>query len=250
MPASTMLELIAAILMAVGFPIWDILTMGQLRRNSTHATRMSMYRSIILVEWAVTIAIVLLEVGVRHHATVFLHLEKPLHLPVSQTFVHSMLASFTVALAFGLTLPVVLARRVPAMAMKIHAAFAKLAFMLPAGATERQLFVAVALTAGICEEILYRGFLLHTFSAAGIPLGWAAAIAVVAFGVAHLYQGIAGALASAVAAVLFIGLYVLTGNLIPGIILHALIDLRPLLILPHEGLAPGTSTTAAQEAVS
>ena len=62
--------------------------------------------------------------------------------------------------------------------------------LLPRTGEERGWFAAVAVTAGCCEELLYRGVLI-AFGTGVLGLGvWpAAAIAVVVFGAAHLYQG-------------------------------------------------------------
>ena len=65
--------------------------------------------------------------------------------------------------------------------------------LLPRTAGERRLFTLVGLTAGICEEWLYRGFFLAVVAAlAGGPPGVLVAVAAVAFGLAHAYQGIGG----------------------------------------------------------
>jgi hypothetical protein len=62
----------------------------------------------------------------------------------------------------------------------------------------------VALTAGVCEEILFRGVLGWYF---GTWLGaWAGqSVVLVLFGAAHLYQGVAGALGTMVVGAMFGG---------------------------------------------
>lgn len=96
-------------------------------------------------------------------------------------------------------------------------------FILPHTRTELRWFTAVSVTAGVCEELLYRGFLFWILSA---YLGTAGALVAqaVLFAVGHSYQGPVGALkAGAVALVL--GLVVLgTGWLLPAMVIHALID--------------------------
>jgi uncharacterized protein len=66
-------------------------------------------------------------------------------------------------------------------------------FLLPRGETEIALWIVVSLTAGICEEAVYRGYLQKQFMALtkNVPAGILLSAAV--FGLAHSYQGFARA---------------------------------------------------------
>ena len=119
-------------------------------------------------------------------------------------------------------------------------AFLRFSFFLPLTATERTWWIFVSLTAGITEEILYRGFLIHYFFSAPFHAELAVAVIVssVIFGAGHLYQGVAGFISSAILGLLFSAIFLMTGNLLLPMVLHALIDLRVLLILrPQPQLA-------------
>jgi membrane protease YdiL (CAAX protease family) len=95
--------------------------------------------------------------------------------------------------------------------------------VVPATATEFRMFVPVGVTAGICEEIWARGFLLWYFSA-WLPW-WAAIGAVIAvFGVGHAYQGVRGVLATGAVGGIFLAAYLGTGSLVAPIVIHATID--------------------------
>jgi uncharacterized protein len=98
--------------------------------------------------------------------------------------------------------------------------------LLPATMNERLLFALVALSAGLCEETVFRGFLLdglHQIGLTGIAL---VAVASAAFGVAHFYQGAFGIVVTGLLAVVFCALYVASGTLWLPIVVHAIIDLR------------------------
>lgn len=104
--------------------------------------------------------------------------------------------------------------------------------MLPHGRAERWGFAALAVTAGVTEEWIWRGFgvaLLHA-TWPGLPLAPTVIVLALAFGWAHLYQGLAGMVASAVLGGLFAWLYLAIGSLWLPMLLHALIDLRALLV--------------------
>ncbi len=115
--------------------------------------------------------------------------------------------------------------------------------VLPRTTEERRLFTVVGLTAGICEEWLYRGFFLAVVAAvAGDPPSWVlVVIAAIAFGLAHAYQGRAGIVLTGVFGGMMAALYVGTGSLLLPVVLHAAIDLRFLLVPTHA--LPATRTS-------
>jgi uncharacterized protein len=104
--------------------------------------------------------------------------------------------------------------------------------LLPRTSAERRLFTLVGVTAGVCEEWLYRAFFLAVVAAlAGGPPGWVLVlVAAVAFGLAHAYQGIGGIVLTGVLGGVLAGLYLSTGSLLLPVLLHAVVDLRFLLV--------------------
>ena len=98
------------------------------------------------------------------------------------------------------------------------------AFMLPRTAAEERWFVALALTAGFCEELLYRGYLVWCVAPWLGPLGGMTAI-VLAFGVSHAYQGRKGAIRATLAGVVMAAIVLTSGSLVPAMLVHALIDI-------------------------
>lgn len=107
--------------------------------------------------------------------------------------------------------------------------------LLPRTAEERRLFTVVGLTAGICEEWLYRGFFLAVVAAVAgdLPTVVLVLVAAVAFGLAHAYQGRAGIVLTGVLGGVMAALYLGTGSLLLPVLLHAAIDLRFLLVPTH-----------------
>ena len=96
--------------------------------------------------------------------------------------------------------------------------------VLPHGASELPVFAGVALSAGFCEELLFRGFVIWLFQ----PFmgWWIAAIASLAlFTLGHLYQGTVGMIRCATLGAVMTVIVALTHSLWPAIILHAAIDL-------------------------
>jgi hypothetical protein len=104
--------------------------------------------------------------------------------------------------------------------------------LLPRSARERRLFTLVGVTAGVCEEWLYRGFFLAVVAAlaGGLPMWVLVLVAAAAFGAAHAYQGRAGIALTGVLGGVMAALYLQTGSLLLPVLLHATIDLRFLLV--------------------
>ena len=147
----------------------------------------------------------------------------------------SLLTGAVIGLVGSVAIPQV-RRRIVANAKEVSA-------LLPRTASERWTFVAVALSAGIAEELLWRGFLWH-FVGARLPVVFPLQCLIVAlvFGLGHLYQGVKGVLLTAMLGAGLLLLYLATGSLLAPIALHALIDLRAVLLAPSERLAAATAS--------
>jgi membrane protease YdiL (CAAX protease family) len=145
------------------------------------------------------------------------------------------LEGLTAGLLIVIMVPAVLALRSEKIRAKAGKAAKRLAFLLPSAGEERQWWWVVCITAGICEEVVYRGFLLHYLHAEPFHfnLTWALVVSSVIFGIGHLYQGVAGAVQTVVIGFVLGALFVMTGNLLLPIVLHAVMDLRVLAMLPE-----------------
>ena len=103
--------------------------------------------------------------------------------------------------------------------------------IVPTSAAERGMFVLVALTAGICEEFLYRGWLLN-FAGVGMGSLWLGLlVSSVIFGLAHAYQGRRGVIGAGGLGLVLGLLFLLCRSLIPIQVVHAAIDLNNGLAL-------------------
>ena len=103
--------------------------------------------------------------------------------------------------------------------------------LLPVTVGERWQWFAISISAGVCEEIVFRGWLLSVLHT---PLGLAGTglivVAAACFGIAHAYQGPAGVVLTGIAGVVFCVLYAATGGLLVPMVLHAVVDARFALL--------------------
>ncbi len=104
-------------------------------------------------------------------------------------------------------------------------------WMMPQTRQERGAFTVISATAGLGEEITYRGFLIPLLGGAlGGP--WAAALLTSAsFGVLHAYQGATGMVRAAALGFAFAVSFLITGSLWPAIVAHAMINIVSGLLL-------------------
>ena len=101
--------------------------------------------------------------------------------------------------------------------------------IMPRTPKETLVYAALACTAGISEEFLYRGFVFMAFVRMivnfGPPNGLAAILSSAWFSLAHLYQGRRGIITTFVVGMIFAFMRIWTGSLIPAVVAHIGIDL-------------------------
>jgi len=210
------------------------------------------YRHGIVGEWLFTIAAIAIW---EQHRRPFSALR--LSLPATwQLWLGAALV--VVMLALGYMQLASVRRLSPERRIAIRPRLAAVAYLLPHRRDEHRWFLAVSMTAGICEEFLYRGYLTWLLSPwLGPPL--AMLVVVIAFGLGHSYQGRRGAIRATLAGAVMAAIVLATNWLVPAMIIHALIDASSgtagyLLVRDDDGatrsrsaIAPLTPLTANAE---
>ncbi len=107
-----------------------------------------------------------------------------------------------------------------------------IAALLPRNRPELGWGTALSINAGIVEEALFRlAMPALLVVVTGEPVS-AFVLAALVFGALHAYQGWVGVLATTVVGVLFTLLYVVSGSIALAMLVHALFDLRTLVVIP------------------
>lgn len=235
---AAVLQALLVLFLIFVFPVWDRRETARLKASTDPRARERAYQ--VTIAWQlVAVAALLLTMPVR---SLFTPAGGGTLLGVKPD--PEIALPLLVGLAVGGLLPVVIlklkARGKPALAKAANPLDA-IAFILPRTRTERWWFAAVCVTVGVCEEIIFRGFLIRWFHALPLHPGLLAAVLLSAavFGIDHGYQGWKGILGTFVLALVMTALFFVTGSLWLPIVVHALIDLRALLMLPAD-----TSPTA------
>ncbi len=209
-------------LLAALFPIWAT-TFGfrRLKRASPSdlpRVRLSVYRTAIALQW--TLVLVL--------AVVWVYFGRP----ASGLGLAPRLTPGLVGVAVGMAIVIVFMLRQRAEAVRdpeslaqVRTRLRRLERLLPRTSRELAWFYRLSLTAGICEELLYRGFLIwylgHWFG-----LLQATGLAAAFFGLGHAYHGWLGILLTPVVGVFLCCVYLLTGSLFASMVIHALMDMH------------------------
>lgn len=107
------------------------------------------------------------------------------------------------------------------------------ALFLTASSGELIVLLGRALTAGVCEETMFRGFALTYLNRLFGRMWPGVLLATLAFSYGHLYtgQGLAGFGATVVIALVLVGLFLWRKSLWPAIFLHCFIDAFQLLVV-------------------
>lgn len=231
MPALVHHLLVAFLLLVV--PVWGRIEAAKMQRARDPARKMRSYRRTIIWLWTATILLLL--------TTPFAELWRPPSIAMLTAWwtspsARSVMTGVAVGTAIGVfafaSVSIIAARRNPDVRRQMQKSLAQVEFLLPRTRRERAWFVGVALSAGICEEVIFRGFLIRYVDALpiGIGIGGSIVIAALIFGLDHGYQGVRGFVVTTVVALVLSALFFLAGSLWLPMVLHAAIDLRVLAL--------------------
>jgi CAAX protease family protein len=221
-PMPHTIDLVVAVLIAIAYPIWDHVwgwpRMLRAIQSARPDARVPVYREVIAQEWGITAVIVglWLRAG-RPWSALGLLPPTGWRLGVAVALVAALLWLIRVQLT-------AVARLDAAKRARTRTRSAALGPIIPHTRAEHAWFRPLAVTAGICEELIYRGFLVWALRP-WLGLWGAASASVVSFGFAHAYQGRRHALNAGITGGVLAVIAIVTGSVVPGMILHALVDL-------------------------
>jgi len=210
-----------AVLFVIAFPIAGMLGFRRLRRQAAagqRVDRLQLYRNTIVGHWSLfAIALVIwVDAGRAWSA---------LGIAYAGYWRFLLAAALSlIVLALLIAQQMRVARLDQAAIDKIGRQFGQLELLIPRNGAELLRFNVVAVTAGVVEEVLWRGFLIWYLGNL-LPIWLAAMLSAIGFGIAHAYQGAAQIPKITIVGALFVVLYLLSGSIWLPIIMHAAIDL-------------------------
>jgi len=96
--------------------------------------------------------------------------------------------------------------------------------ILPQSRVELVPYLGLAVTAGLCEEFLYRGFAMAALTRAGLPVWGVVLLSSVLFGLAHLYQGRGGLVSTLIIGTVFGTARIAYDGVVPVMLWHIAVD--------------------------
>ncbi len=195
--------------------------------------RLLYYRTQVLWEWSWVVVLVL----------IFIPIPQPFQrLGITLPSIYGWI--ILLALLLGIGLSVFLIRRNPASMEAMQRGLEKSSALLPNTPEERKWYALNAITMGICEELLYRGFLIYYIHILLPGVDWilVAIIQGIIYGLSRAYLGGRGVLLNVLNGFSYGIIFFLSGNLlatfgqpvaltgsvIPVMIFHVMSELRNL----------------------
>jgi membrane protease YdiL (CAAX protease family) len=205
----------------VAFMVVEVLIFSALYRAGARGTvrngRPRVYAYFITYQWALLACIAILWIETkRPWSAILLGTPNPWGFAVS------------LALAAAFAVLTIMQRRAiarrPELLERLRSRIADIKAIAPHTSRERRIWTLAAITAGCCEEVFFRGYLL-AFIASIDGVIAAALICAVLFGLYHAYYGPSGILKTGAFGLLMTLIALWSGSLIPVIIIHATVDL-------------------------
>jgi membrane protease YdiL (CAAX protease family) len=217
----TPLDHVLAVVLAVLFPLrarfFGFARLQRADSSDLPRVRMSVYRGAMITQWTLT-AIA---------AAIWAWERRDWHLLGLQPVVTGGLVGILIGL--GVVIFVVVRQRARGLGEEqtratLRKRMAHLERMMPRTPRELRVFYLLSLTAGLCEEFLYRGWLIWYLQALGLALIPAAAVSSLVFGIGHVYQGVRGIVLTTVVGAFLAAVYLISQSLYAGMLVHTLMD--------------------------
>src|SRR6056297_1613239 len=213
------LEWLLLAYLLVFFPVWELVHGRSVRERlqADPARKVPLYRSACLELWLPTILLLTL-----YGSGTLSVSDIPVLIPVDIAQGVALLALLALTIYLGRSL-----RRVvkdPDTRQQTADALRDQAWALPVNRREAAWFIGpVSISAGICEELLFRAYLIPWLDQA-LPIWAAVLLSSVLFGLLHAYQGPAGMVRTAAVGLVLALIFLATGSLLVPILLHIVVD--------------------------
>jgi len=163
------------ILLLIMLALWAMIGMMDLGANASH---ISIYLATMLLEWLVLAYVV---GGARRSGSLAIVFGD------RWRSARQVLRDIGIAAAFWIVSGILLV--IVGSLLHVRTQGRDIRFLLPHGAIELALWIALSITAGICEEAIFRGYLQTQFVALASNAPAGIFLSAVAFSAVHAYQG-------------------------------------------------------------
>jgi membrane protease YdiL (CAAX protease family) len=212
-------DLFLFILIVIGIPIMNYFSVKKIRSTSSNKAKEFGYWLIYLVYWIITIPIIFLQP--------YQKIYYPEHIITFGTLSNVLIWLLIVYMLITSFIPLLILPFNKQLLEKVAENYDDKLY--PVTNKQQIMFVFVSITVGICEEIIFRGFLYNylqeIFSLSAL---FSFSVVSVVFGLGHFMQGISGMISSFMFGLIMGYLYFTTGSLFVPIIIHILYDTKAI----------------------
>ncbi|HTV57538.1 MAG TPA: CPBP family intramembrane glutamic endopeptidase [Verrucomicrobiae bacterium] len=178
---------------------------------SSHPDRLRFYIVSLLLEW---LMLGLVVIGVKHRGA-------SMNIVFGDRWRSARAVFRDTGIALGFWVVSIFILAGVSRLLRIHSSPAEVAAMMPHGPAEIAAWLALSISAGICEEAIFRGYLQRQFIVFTRSAPAGIALSAVAFGAGHAYQGLRMVVLIAVFGALFGVLVHWRKSTRPGMIAHS-----------------------------
>ncbi|HXY26599.1 MAG TPA: type II CAAX endopeptidase family protein [Candidatus Acidoferrum sp.] len=195
--------------------------------------RLVLYASTIAFQW-LAVAVVAWRVWAHKYTALQLGLFIP---DLSKIVIAAIVGAATISTLQWLNL-----RRVGRIPVELRGPLQAVAErILPQSPVELLPYFALAITAGICEEFLYRGFTMAVLAQVGLQTWLVVLLSSFLFGLAHSYQGRGGMVMTFVIGLVLGTSRISYDSLVPAIFWHSAVDVVAGIAGPRYLVRPPAS---------
>jgi len=222
--------------------VWDYRKLVQWNAEKLPDARVRFYRWIVAWEWGSVAVFLSWWFWTGRQAT-------PLGLVPDPSGWQWLAVAVGFVLSALFVLQMVSTTRSPKSLSDLRGKLGDLEHMVPRNSREQRAFNWLSITAGICEEIMYRGLLLAILAAA-IGIWPAVFVSSAVFGLGHIYQGSLGVVKTAAVGLALALLTVFSGSLFMAIIVHVIMDVSSGRIMSAAIALPPKDPTSTETKAS
>ena len=206
----------------IGYPVYIYCTHEQEKQSviSGSISRITVYKLTMLYLWLPTILLLFLAMTSTNELSLL-----GLGFKWQWSNINLILVSLTCAFTLFLAMQIKSFRQDNQQQEKYIEQLAFIRWFMPENISQARYFIlGVSVSAGICEELLYRGYLLNLL-AETMPNYLAVIVSSLLFGAGHIYQGLSHVFRSAMFGVILSIIYLLTDSIYLVIFLHIFLDM-------------------------
>jgi membrane protease YdiL (CAAX protease family) len=209
-PLAGVLHTCALVAILLGGSGFMYFTSGRLRAVD-HPNRIGLYLTTMIWEWILTAYVL---IGVRRYGT-------PLEEVTGARWKSFLEFARDVGIAAAFWCAALMVLGATAVALHFRGSKESVSFLAPEGLAQTVVWILVCVTAGFCEETIFRGYLQKQFIAWTGNAASGVVISAAVFGACHVYQGAKAAVVITVYGLLFGILALWRKSMRPGMMTHA-----------------------------